>query len=352
MKTISAERALRLKNAIFIDVRTESEFNEDNILNAFSMPLFKDNEHNEVGTIYKMQGKHEAIQKGFDYVSYKLKDIYVQAMALASEYENIVIYCARGGMRSGSVVNLLSSLGINVYQLEGGYKAYRNYVLKYLDDIMKTKNFIVVHGLTGAGKTDLLNILEEKNIDNIDLEGIAKNSGSTFGFITFDEKPPSQKKFETKIFEKIFFSKTDFIFIESESKRVGHVLIPNEIYEAIIRDGYHLLLECSVENRVKRLCRDYIYNRDENNIEVLKDCILKFKKRLGNEKVNEYIELLYSGKYEELVEKYLVEYYDPLYNHSVQKYKYNKVINFDNVDEAIKEVIEFHKAATEGAIQC
>lgn len=352
MKTISIEKALRLENVIFIDVRTESEHTEDNILNAHNMPLFKDNEHNEVGTIYKMQGKHEAIQKGFDYVSYKLKDIYIQAMNLSHEYDNIVIYCARGGMRSGSVVNLLSSLGINVYQLEGGYKSYRNYVINYLDTAMNTKNFIVVHGLTGVGKTDLLNILEDKNIDNLDLEGVAKNSGSTFGFITFDEKPPSQKKFETKIFEKIFFSKSEYIFIESESKRVGHVLIPNEIYEAIVREGYHLLLECSVENRVKRLCRDYVYGRDEENIQILKDCIVKFKKRIGNEKVNEYIGLLENGKYEELVEKYLVEYYDPLYNHSVQKYKYNKVINFDNVDEAIEETIEFHKAAMEGAIQC
>lgn len=352
MKTISVENALKLENTIFIDVRTESEHSEDHILNAFSMPLFKDNEHNEVGTIYKMQGKHEAIQKGFDYVSYKLKDMYIQAMSLANEYDNIVVYCARGGMRSGSVVNLLASLGINVYQLEGGYKSYRNYVLNYLSTIMDTKNFIVVHGLTGVGKTDLLNILEEKKIDNIDLEGIAKNSGSTFGFITFDEKPPSQKKFETKIFEDLFFSETDYIFIESESKRVGHVLVPNEIYDAIVRDGYHLLLECSVENRVKRLCRDYVYGKGEDNLEVLKGCIMKFKKRIGNDKVNEYIELLDTGKYEELVEKYLVEYYDPLYNHSVQKYKYNKVINFDNVDEAIKEVIEFHKAATEGAIEC
>ena len=67
---------------------------------------------------------------------------------------------------------------------------------------MNVKNFIVVHGLTGVGKTDLLNILDEKNVDNIDLEGIAKNSGSTFGFITHDKKPPTQKKFESKIFEK------------------------------------------------------------------------------------------------------------------------------------------------------
>lgn len=350
MKTISVEDALRLKDVVFIDVRTETEYNEDNILDAFHMPIFKDNEHNEIGTIYKAQGKHEAIQKGFDYVSYKLKDMYLQAISLASEYENMVIYCARGGMRSGSVVNLLSSLGINVYQLEGGYKGYRNYVLDYLNNIMTTKQFIVVHGLTGVGKTDLLNTLEDRGIDNIDLEGIAKNSGSTFGFITFDEKPPSQKRFETKIFEDIFFSKTDYIFIESESKRVGHVLVPNEIYEAIVRDGYHVLLECSLENRVKRLCRDYVYDKEKDNIDVLKNCINKFRKRLGNNKVDEYIRLLDEGKSEELVEKYLVEYYDPLYMHSVEKYKYNKIINFDNMNEAIEEVIQFHRAAAEGAI--
>ncbi len=352
MKTIKVEDALRLQNVLFIDVRTESEHKEDNILNAFNIPLFKDNEHNEVGTIYKMQGKHEAIKKGFDYVSYKLKDIYLQVTSLVGEYDNIVVYCARGGMRSGSIVNLLSSLGIEVYQLEGGYKAYRNYVLDYLKNIMDIKNFIVVHGLTGVGKTDLLKLLESKNIDNIDLEGIAQNSGSTFGFITFDEKPPSQKKFETKIFERLFFSNSDYIFIESESKRVGHVLIPNEIYDAIVREGYHILLECSLENRVKRLCRDYVYDKDNKNLEVLKDCINKFRKRLGHSKVDEYINLLDEGKYEELVEKYLVEYYDPLYMHSVEKYTYNKVINFDDMNKGTNEAIKFHKTAMEGEIQC
>ena len=352
MKKLNIEEALKLDNVIFIDVRTEEEHAEDNILDAYNMPLFNNEERAEVGTIYKKQGKHEAIKRGFDFVSYKLKDIYLKATELANEYDNIVVYCARGGMRSGSIVNLLSSLGMSVYQLDGGYKAYRNYVIDYLKEVMNTKNFIVVHGLTGAGKTDLLKMLEEKDIDNIDLEGIAQNSGSTFGFITFDKKPPSQKKFETKIFERLFFSKTDYIFIESESKRVGHVLIPDDIYDGIVREGYHLLLESSLDNRVKRLCKDYIYDREDGNIEVLKECINKFRKRLGNNVVDEYINLLEEGKYEELVEKYLVEYYDSLYMHSVEKYKYNEVINFDNQDKALEEVINFHKTAVEGAIKC
>ncbi|AQU10295.1 tRNA 2-selenouridine(34) synthase MnmH [Clostridioides difficile] len=352
MSVIKIEKALKLDKVIFVDVRTEGEYEEDHILNAINMPLFKNNEHNDVGTIYKMQGKHEAIQKGFDYVSYKLKDIYLQAAELALNYDNIVIYCARGGMRSGSIVNLLSSLGVNVYQLEGGYKAYRNFVLEYLRHVMDTKNFVSVHGLTGTGKTDLLHLLDEKGIDVLDLEGIAKNSGSTFGFITFDKKPPSQKNFETKLFESIFFSKENYIFVESESKRVGSVTVPNEIFEAMTREGHHILLECDIENRVDRLCRDYIYDKDEGNILILKECINKFRKRLGNKVVDDYIDLLESGEYKELVKRYLLEYYDPLYMHSVEKYKYSKIINFNDTQKALEDVIDLYESILEGESEC
>ena len=341
MKEIKIEEALNLENSIFIDVRTQKEYKEDHILNAINIPLFYDEEHSDVGTIYKTKGKEEAIKKGFDYVSYKLKDIYTNVLELSKKYDSILIYCARGGMRSGSVINLLSSVGIKVYKLEGGYKSYRNYVLNYLENIMDTKHFIVIHGLTGVGKTDLIHELTTLDVDGIDLEGIAKNSGSTFGFIGFDEKPPSQKRFESEIFEKLFFSKSDYILIESESKRIGTVSIPNKIYDNIINSKYHLLIESSIENRVSRLCNDYITNK--KNKEKLKDCINKFRKRLGNEKVDEYILLLEDNEYEILVEKYLLEYYDPLYMHSVNKYVYNEVINFDNQKECIDKVLEFHK---------
>ncbi|GAA0100651.1 tRNA 2-selenouridine(34) synthase MnmH [Paraclostridium bifermentans] len=348
MKTIDIKSALDLPNTIFIDVRTQAEFEEDHIRDAFHMPLFNDDEHKDIGTIYKMQGKQEAVQKGFDYVKDKLKHMYMEVLSLANEYENIVIYCARGGMRSGSLVNMISTLGVNVYQLQGGYKAYRNFVLDYFKTVMDTKEFIVLHGLTGVGKTDALLMLEENGIDIIDLEGLAKNSGSTFGFIMFNEKPPTQKNFETNIFEKLYFSKSNYIFIESESKRVGHVNVPHEIYEGIVRDGYHILLECSVKSRVDRLCRDYIYTENKN-FEALIQCINKFRKRLGNQKVDYYIELFNEGKYDQVVEHYLVDYYDALYGHSVQKYEYNRVLNCDNMKKAVLELIDFHKAAKEGA---
>ncbi|MEW9077787.1 tRNA 2-selenouridine(34) synthase MnmH [Terrisporobacter glycolicus] len=352
MKTIKIEDALKLEKTIFIDVRTEREYLDDHILNAYNMPLFDNDEYCEVGTIYKQEGKHEAIDKGFDFVSPKLKDMYKLAKELSSDYEHIVIYCARGGMRSGSVANLLSSIGIDLYKLEGGYKSYRNYVKNYLSNIMDKKQFIVLHGLTGVGKTELLIELDKNNIDMVDLEYMARNTGSVFGFITYDEKPPTQKTFETRIFESLFFSKSDYLFVESESKRVGHVLVPNDIYEGIIRDGYHILIECDVKDRVKRLCKDYIYDRNEDNIQALKQCINTFRKRLGNKTVDEYLELLDNEKYEELVEQFLVYYYDPLYMHSVNQYKYNDVIKFEDINGTIEKLISFHKTAMEGVKQC
>ena len=352
MKTIKIEDALKLENTIFIDVRTEKEYLDDHILNAYNMPLFNNDEYCEIGTIYKQEGKCEAIDKGFDFVSPKLKDMYQIAKELSSKYDHIVIYCARGGMRSGSVANLLSSIGIDLYKLEGGYKSYRNYVLDYLSNIMDKKQFIVLHGLTGVGKTELLLELNKNNIDIVDLEYMARNTGSVFGFITYDEKPPTQKTFESRILESLFFSKSDYLFIESESKRVGHVLVPNDIYEAIVRDGYHILIECDIKDRVKRLCKDYIYNRNEENIQALRQCINTFRKRLGNKTVDEYLELLENEKYEELVEKFLVFYYDPLYMHSVNQYKYNDIMKFEDINDITEKLISFHKTAEEGVKQC
>lgn len=352
MKTIKIEDALKLKNTIFIDVRTEREYLEDNILNAYNMPLFNNDEYCEIGTIYKQQGKHEAIDRGFDFVSPKLKNMYKIAKELFSKYDNIVIYCARGGMRSSSVSNLLSSIGIDLYKLEGGYKSYRNYVLDYLDSIMNKKQFIVLHGLTGVGKTELLLQLNENNVDIVDLEYMARNTGSVFGFITYDEKPPTQKTFESRIFESLFFSKSDYLFIESESKRVGHVFVPNNIYDTIVKDGYHILIECDIKDRVKRLCKEYIYNRNENNIQDLRKCINTFRKRLGNNTVDEYLKLLDNKQYEELVENFLVSYYDPLYMHSVNQYKYNDIMKFEDINDITQKLISFHKTAMEGVKKC
>ena len=351
MKTISIEEALILENVVFIDARTPKEYNEDHILNAINLPILTDVEHSDIGTIYKQEGKSKAINKGFDYVGYKLKDIYSSLEKLSKIYKNIVIYCARGGMRSKSLTTFFESLGLNLYQLEGGYKSYRNFVINYLENAMDNKKFIVLHGLTGVGKTDMLKLLEENEFDVVDLEDMASNSGSVFGYITFDRKPPTQKKFETKIFEKLYYAKSKYIFIESESKRVGPVCVPEKIYNSMTQDGIHLLLECSIKYRVDRLARDYVYSDYKDNKELI-ECMNKFRKRLGNEKVDKFINMFNNEKYEEVIEEYLVDYYDPLYNHSVKKYTYSMVINTDHISEGLEKIINFTQDTMRGDKAC
>lgn len=351
MKTINIKDALNLEDTIFIDARTPKEYEEDHILNSLNLPILNDEEHAEIGTLYKQVGKVQAINKGFDYVGYKLKYMYSTLEGLSNKYKNIVIYCARGGMRSKSLVSFFESLGLNLYQLEGGYKSYRNFVIDYLDIAMDTKKFIVLHGLTGVGKTDMLKLLENNGLDIVDLEDMASNSGSVFGYITFDKRPPTQKKFETKIFEKLYYAKSNYIFIESESKRVGHVSVPEPIYDAMTQDGIHLLLEASMKSRVDRLARDYVYSDCKDKKELV-ECINRFRKRLGHERVNKFIEMFNNEKYEEVIEEYLVGYYDPLYNHSVKQYTYDMFVNTDDIDEGLQNIINFTKDTMRGDMVC
>lgn len=351
MKIINIENALNLEDVVFIDARTPKEYEEDHILDSINLPILNDEEHADIGTIYKQQGKSQAINKGFDYVGYKLKYMYSAIEGLSNKYKNIVIYCARGGMRSKSLVSFFDSLGLNLYQLEGGYKSYRNFVINYLDTVMNEKKFIMLHGLTGVGKTDMLKLLEKDGLDIVDLEDMASNSGSVFGYITFDKKPPTQKEFETKIFEKLYYAKSNYIFIESESKRVGHVSIPESIYNSMTQDAIHLLLEASIKSRVDRLARDYVYSDCKDKNELL-ECINRFRKRLGHEKVNKFMEMFNNEKYEEVIKEYLVDYYDPLYNHSVKKYTYDMIINTEDIDKGLQKIINFTKDAMRGDQVC
>jgi len=127
LKTITIEDALNLEDGIFIDARTPKEYEEDHILDSINLPILNNEEHAEIGTIYKQKGKSAAINKGFDYIGDKLKYFYSTIEGLSNKHKNIVIYCARGGMRSKSLVSFFDSLGLNLYQLEGGYKSYRNF---------------------------------------------------------------------------------------------------------------------------------------------------------------------------------------------------------------------------------
>ncbi|MBN2260920.1 MAG: tRNA 2-selenouridine(34) synthase MnmH [Clostridiales bacterium] len=332
MTIINIKEALELKSKIFIDVRSPKEFEESHIVGAINWPILDDVERDTVGKIYKALGKADAVKEGIDAVQGKLKDFFEKLQILTEDYDELILYCSRGGMRSDTLYNFGKSIGIkNLYKLNEGYKAYRNHVILESNDLLKVKPLIVIHGQTGVGKTKILNGLIAKNIPVIDLEDLAKNAGSVFGNVPYDESPPSQKMFENLVFEKLRTQKP-YIFVESESKRIGTVSMTNEFYE-FMEKGYHILIKTDLGNRVEIIKELYLPAFKSKKII---DSINHLRKRMGHEKVNHLIELVNNEEFDTVIEKLINEYYDPLYNFSIKKQKdYNLEIYYKDVDEAV-----------------
>lgn len=336
-KIITSHELINLKNKIIIDVRSPIEFEEYHIYGAINIPLFTDEQRAEIGTIYKKESSTAAKKRGATLIASRFAEIVGDIIDYTNEYENVVMYCHRGGMRSKSITALLTSLDLkNVYKLEGGIKKHRNYVMNNILEYLNSKEFIVLHGLTGVGKTKLLQSLESKNFDVLDYEGLANNAGSVFGNILYRDLQPTQKQFEEDIFGIITNSKSKYIFIESESKRVGSVSIPDE-YMQKLTEGVHILVSADIDVRTEVLISDY--SNEDNHESVIK-CIDKLRKRLGNEKADKLVELTKKDELNEMVKILLIDYYDPLYNFSINKYlPYDHNVKYKDTATATEELI-------------
>lgn len=332
MTIINIKEALELDSRIFVDVRSQKEFNESHIVGAMNWPILNDIERETVGKIYKAQGKSDAVMEGIDAVHGKLKDFFGILNELTKDYEKIILYCARGGMRSDTLYTFGKSIGgNNLYKLDGGYKSYRNHVISESNSLLEEKPLIVVHGQTGVGKTVILNGLINKNIPVIDLEDLAKNAGSVFGNVPYDEMPPSQKMFENLVFEKLRTEKP-FIFVESESKRIGTVSMTNEFYQAM-QNGKHILVATNIENRISIIKELYLPSLKSKKII---ESINHLRKRLGHDKVDMLIELVNNEKFDEIIRILIEEYYDPLYNYSIKRQtEFDFKVKYNLINEAI-----------------
>lgn len=332
-------------DVFFIDVRSPKEYEEDHIKNSINIPLLENDEREIIGTIYKQIGKKEAIDKGYDIVVPKLDYFYNKVKDICLKYEKVVVYCFRGGMRSTSIVDFLISKGMKVYKLSGGYKSYRRYVLDYIDKVDDKFNFIVLHGNTGVGKTELLVNLDKKEIPILDFEQYANNSGSVFGEIFYKKSDSSQKYFESKIFNQLIkyevLQKYN-IFMESESKKIGRCILPNSIWENM-KKAKHILITSSIENRVKRCVDDYTKKTFDND-EKLISAISKLKNTIGNKKVNELIEKSKMKDYEYIANFLMLEYYDKLYYHSEKTYDYEFSVSNDYVDIAANFLEKYYSS--------
>jgi len=318
------------KDYVFIDVRSPKEFIEDRVINAVNVPIFSNEERAIIGTIYTKESKEKAMDVGVDYFSKNLPEIMAKIKPFTGK--KMVIYCWRGGMRSKSFTSMLDSLGYDVKQLVGGYKTYRKYVRETLESFEIKPKYIVLHGLTGSGKTEFVNAFK----NSLDLEGLAQHRGSFFGDINL--KPHTQKMFESLLLDDLLKLQNEkYVVVEGESKKIGKVQIPNFVMKHM-KDGTHVQVIVPMKDRVKRIIEDYDIISDDN-IELLKEKIGLLSQRLGKKKVLELIKLLEEKNYRELVETVLKEYYDPLYEHYIGQFKISSTFD-KNYVEGIKSLMQ------------
>lgn len=340
MKTITYEKSLELNNVLYIDVRSEGEYKDGTIRGALSIPVFNNEERAHLGHTYKNIGKRTAKEEGLEIASPKLPMFYKKVRELSKDYNHIVIFCARGGMRSRSIATVLDLMQLNVYQLEGGYKFYRQYVLKRFDEWDKNRlQFIALHGNTGCGKTELLIELKNKGLPVIDLEKLANHRGSVFGSIGLGEQP-SQKTFEAELLYELEQLQYGPIFVEAENPKIGKRMLPFCVVNGI-KDGTHVLIECDQEERVKRLVKDYATATDGKKVKdnsVLLNALNYIKSFMSNNTYNAIKEAMETYDLETAAALLLEHYYDPRYNQWKKKYgTFDYEVNTSQMDDCIPE---------------
>lgn len=319
---IDIKDALCLKRPLFIDLRSPLEYEEAHIPGAINLPILENEERALVGTVYKKESPDVAVDKGFELAAPKLPELYKKIRELGKE-NDVVLYCWRGGMRSHSLSQVLSILGTGHYRLIGGYKAFRRHVNDFFDQPLKQK-IILLNGLTGVGKTELLQKLDNEGFPVVDLEGLAKNRGSVFGSIGYN-KQPTQKQFDGLLFSQCNKYR-DFkaLAVECESRRIGSIILPASFFKAM-QEGLKLLIYDSMENRITRLIGTYTESYSSNYEEQIIAALDRLKQRLGQERINALKEQLKEGNYRDVVYHLLVDYYDPMYRYPdgpTAEYKY------------------------------
>ncbi len=291
------------KDFILIDTRSPEEFDQSHIIGSINLYSLNNKEREEVGTLYK-QSPFKAKMLGASLICKNISFHLQNKLANITPKTKIFLYCSRGGLRSGSFGTVLSNIGFRVYKLKNGYKAYRNYVLDYLDTF-EYDNFLVLDGLTGSGKSEIIREFENK----IDLEKLANHYGSSFGQINGEQ--PSTKQFQNSIFHQLRkMEKYKYILIEGESKKIGKLHVPHRLHQKMLK-APRIWIEASLKDRVQRIIKDY-KNIDEVFFET---AIEKIRPYIEKKYLNEIITSFYQKDLQKCASILLEKYYDKVYKH-------------------------------------
>jgi tRNA 2-selenouridine synthase len=307
-----------------IDARSESEFALDRLPGAVNWPSLSDTERIIIGTEYKQVSAFTAKKRGAVLVARNIAAHIERELLDAPREWKPLIYCWRGGNRSNSLALVLSQIGFKVHLLEGGYTEFRRTVLADLDTLPQQFNYRVICGKTGSGKSRLLTELAAQGAQVLDLEALANHRGSVLGLVPGSQQP-SQKQFDTRIWHALHqFDTQRTVWIESESKKVGELRVPQPLI-ACMRASDCVRLELTVQARVKLLMEDYDFFVQD--IATFCERLDALRALRGNDVINAWQAAARTGHIEQVVRELLTDHYDPVYLASMKR-------NFAKFDEA------------------
>lgn len=323
-----------LESHCIIDVRTPLEYEEDHIPGAVNVPLLTNEERVEIGTLYKQTGPFEARTRALELVAHRFP-VMVASIGAAAGSRPILVYCWRGGLRSKTVVSILDLTGYPAYQLIGGYKAYRAEVAAYFEPFVPPGPLVVIHGMTGIGKTTLLHRLGNA-FSVIDLEGLASHRGSAFGSVGL-QQTLSQKRFESLLWHALqALPAGSPILVEGESRRIGKISLPGNVYE-VMQQSAKIWCEASLDTRVARLIEEY--GRPEYR-EEMAAALLRIRKKLGGVKYDEIAGFLDRGEMEPFMGALMTGYYDKVY-YKVREWREDAIVNLEDFAAAEEQIRSF-----------
>jgi tRNA 2-selenouridine synthase len=299
-----------------IDVRSPMEFALDHVPGAINLPVLDDTERARIGTLYTGSA-FEARRLGAALVARNIAAMLDGALADKGRDWRPIVYCWRGGQRSRALAHVLNEVGWRAMQLDGGYRAYRRHVVNQLETLPRRFQFVVLCGLTGSGKSRLLAALSGEGAQTLDLEGMARHRGSLLGEFP-DVEQPSQKAFETAIAAALSaLDPARAVFVESESRRIGRVQLPEALLDGI-RRARSLTLVASLTQRTRLIKEEYAsYLTD---VPLLTRRLLPLTPVVGKASLKRWEDFANASAWDALIGELLELHYDPLYERSLQRH--------------------------------
>ncbi len=299
-----------------IDVRSPAEFAEDHVPGAINCPVLDNEERAAIGTMYKQVSPFDAKKRGVALVARNIARHIEEQFAVHGRTWRPLVYCWRGGKRSGAMAHILSEIGWHAAQLEGGYRAYRREILAQLAVLPDKYRYCVICGTTGSAKSRLLQALAAAGAQVLDLEDLASHRGSVLGNLP-EQPQPAQKMFDSIVWDALRkFDPDRVVYVEAESKKVGQLQVPDALL-ACMRASPCVLIEAPLAERVAFLVQEYEhFLGDPQDLKAKLDCLAGLHSK---DTLARWMSQVEHGQWDALVADLLANHYDPAYRRATLK---------------------------------